>query len=46
MVAAFNQSMPLITELLDKGADINLPLAVLDTEQSIEEGRCVGRHEN
>ncbi|PAV59646.1 hypothetical protein WR25_21242 [Diploscapter pachys] len=42
MVAAFNQSMPLITELLDKGADINLPLAVLDTEQSIEEGRCVG----
>lgn len=28
--------------LLDAGADLNLPLAVLDTEYSVEEGRCVG----
>ncbi|CAB3410737.1 unnamed protein product [Caenorhabditis bovis] len=42
MLAAFNQSIPMLNLLLDAGADINLPLAVLDSEQSVEEGRCIG----
>ncbi|KAF1770229.1 hypothetical protein GCK72_002047 [Caenorhabditis remanei] len=42
MLAAFNQNLPLMNLLLDAGADINLPLAVLDTEYSVEEGRCIG----
>ncbi|CAI5438648.1 unnamed protein product [Caenorhabditis angaria] len=42
MLAAFNQSLPLLNLLLDSGADINLPLAVLDSERSVEEGRCIG----
>ncbi|KHJ98123.1 kinase domain protein [Oesophagostomum dentatum] len=41
MVAAFNQSLPLLTLLLDAGADVNLPLAVLDSE-TCDEARCVG----
>lgn len=28
--------------LLDKGADANLPLGVLEEEQEGQEGRCVG----
>ncbi|CAI2297514.1 unnamed protein product [Caenorhabditis sp. 36 PRJEB53466] len=42
MLAAFNQNLPLMNVLLDAGADINLPLAVLDNEYSVEEGRCIG----
>lgn len=42
MMAAYNQSLPMLTLLLSAGADINLPLAILDGEQSAEEGRCVG----
>ncbi|ETN84901.1 hypothetical protein NECAME_06625 [Necator americanus] len=41
MVAAYNQSLPMLTLLLDAGADVNLPLAVLDSE-TCEEARCVG----
>ncbi|KIH65284.1 leucine Rich repeat-containing domain protein [Ancylostoma duodenale] len=41
MVAAYNQSLPVLTLLLDAGADVNLPLAVLDSE-TCDEARCVG----
>ncbi|KAK6010489.1 leucine Rich repeat-containing domain protein, partial [Ostertagia ostertagi] len=41
MVAAYNQSLPVLTLLLDAGADVNLPLAILDSE-TCEEARCVG----
>ncbi|KAJ1361787.1 hypothetical protein KIN20_021128 [Parelaphostrongylus tenuis] len=41
MVAAFNQSLPILTMLLNAGADVNLPLAVLDSE-ICDEARCVG----
>ncbi|VDK40314.1 unnamed protein product [Cylicostephanus goldi] len=41
MVAAYNQSLPVLTLLLDAGADVNLPLGVLDSE-TCEEARCVG----
>ncbi|VDM78197.1 unnamed protein product, partial [Strongylus vulgaris] len=41
MVAAYNQSLPILTLLLDAGADVNLPLGVLDSE-TCEEARCVG----
>ncbi|CAD6186430.1 unnamed protein product [Caenorhabditis auriculariae] len=42
MLAAYNHSLQMLNLLLDAGADINLPLAVLDSEQSVEEGRCIG----
>uniref|UniRef100_A0A7I4XV63 non-specific serine/threonine protein kinase n=1 Tax=Haemonchus contortus TaxID=6289 RepID=A0A7I4XV63_HAECO len=41
MVAAYNQSLPVLTLLLDAGADVNLPLAILDSE-TCEEARCIG----
>ncbi|CAI4223185.1 unnamed protein product [Auanema sp. JU1783] len=42
MIAAFNQTFPLLTHLIESGADINLPLAVLESDVNVEEARCVG----
>ncbi|CAJ0570985.1 unnamed protein product, partial [Mesorhabditis spiculigera] len=43
MMAAFNQNIGLLQLLLQHGADVNLPLGVLeDSDQSLESARCVG----
>lgn len=43
MVAAFNQSLPILSTLLDHGADVNLPLGVFESEiNSAEDARIVG----